>query len=69
MSEHWDNCRVETRSNRQVDGLIWLFGLNSSMSNVREHGYIYLGSWVWPYLEVILDASARAASISYADQS
>lgn len=57
------------RAHNLEDGLIWLFNLNSSMSNVREHGCIYQGGWIWPYLNVSLDASARAASISYSVQS
>ena len=47
------------------DGLIWLFGLTSAASTIREHGHLIFGEWLWPHVTVSVDASARAAQIYY----
>jgi hypothetical protein len=51
------------------DGLIWLFALTSGSPTIHEHGERFLGSWLWPHITVSVDASARAAQITYAGHS
>lgn len=51
------------------DGLIWLFGLTSDTSTIQEHGYKFRDTWLWPYVTVSVDASARAAQIYYSGHS
>jgi len=48
-------------------GLIWLFGLTSASSTIREHGERFLDRLFWPNITVSVDASARAAQIQYSD--
>lgn len=50
---------------RLEDGLIWLFGLASTTPTIKEHGYDAWGKWVWPYVTVSVDSSARAAQIHF----
>jgi len=57
------------QAHRLEDGLIWLFGLNSTKPAIQEHGRKYYGEWSWPYFTVSVDASARAAEIYYSGQS
>lgn len=56
------------QAHRLEDGLIWLFGLNSTRPTIHEHGRKYYGEWSWPYFTVSVDASARAAEIYYSGQ-
>lgn len=51
------------------DALIWLFSLTSDTATIREHGRCFRNYWLWPYVTVSVDASARAAQIWYPDQS
>lgn len=50
------------------DALIWLFSLTSDTATVREHGRCFMNNWLWPYVTVSVDASARAAQICFPNQ-
>lgn len=57
------------RAHRLEDALVWLFSLTSDAATIREHGTSVIDDWLWPYVTVSVDASARAAEIYYSGHS